>query len=240
MIPKIIHQTSKSKNLSWEERRLVTRLRRMLPDWRHHLWDDQDNSDLVDRVFPAFSARYKTIRFGVAKADVARCAYMYAYGGFYFDTDYKLLRAPDEALRSKKCVVPLEQSRPSKAPAPQQELQLGNAALASEPGHAFWKDFIEFIFDEKKAHLITDPQQIIPATGPVAITEFYSERADQYPELYLPPQNQFHPSISLFALRSSADRDSYGIHLHWGSWRGRPASVAARTLLRRKINGLFS
>jgi hypothetical protein len=72
------------------------------------------------------------------------------------------------------------------------------------------------------------------------VTEFYLQRADQYPEVHLPPQNEFHPSISLFALRSSADRDSYGIHLHWGSWRGRPASVAARTLLRRKINGLLS
>jgi mannosyltransferase OCH1-like enzyme len=240
LIPKIIHQTSKTKDLSWEEGRMVNRIRRMLPDWQHHLWDDEDNAALMARAFPQFLDRYNAIRFGVAKADVARCAYMHAYGGFYFDTDYKLLREPDEALRSKRCVVPLEQGRPAPSGSSPGHQELGNAALASEPGHPFWRAFIEFIFDEKEAHHITDPQEIIPATGPVAVTEFYRARRADYPEVYLPRANDFHPDISLFALRSSADRESYGIHLHWGSWRGRPVYVAARTLLRRKINGLLS
>lgn len=212
----------------------------MLPDWQHNLWDDRDNSTLIAKHFSEYSDRYESIRFGVAKADVARCAYMYAYGGFYFDTDYKLLREPDEALRSEKCIVPLEQGSLEDSQPTVGRVQLGNAALASEPEHLFWRDFIRFVFEEKEAHLITDPIQIIPATGPVAVTEFYTLYGDRYPDVYLPPQNQFQPSISLFALRSSADRNSYGIHLHWGSWRGRPLYVAARTLLRRKINALLS
>jgi hypothetical protein len=37
---------------------------------------------------------------------------------------------------------------------------------------------------------------------------------------------------------NSADRQTYGVHLHWGSWRGKPALTAARAVLRRKLNAI--
>lgn len=55
------------------------------------LRDDADNAALMHAVFPHFAERFDAIRIGVLKADIARCAYMHAYGGFYFDTDYRLL-----------------------------------------------------------------------------------------------------------------------------------------------------
>ena len=211
----------------------------MLPDWRYHLWDDADNAALMARVFPEFFERYQMIRFGVAKADVARCAYMYAYGGFYFDTDYRLLKPPSEQLLRQKCIIPLESAGPRQTGA-EPRPDLGNAVLASEPEHGFWRDFIKYVFDVQLADRITDPQQIIPATGPTSITSFYWSQAGDYPDVYLPPVNQFHPSISWFALKTSADSETYGVHLHWGSWRGRSIGVSARNLLRRKLNGFVS
>jgi hypothetical protein len=84
MIPKLIHQTSASKDISFEERQLQKRFRRFLPDWELKLWTDADNAILVLRTFPAYYSSYK-MRKGVAKADIARIIYMYVYG-FYFDT----------------------------------------------------------------------------------------------------------------------------------------------------------
>jgi mannosyltransferase OCH1-like enzyme len=46
MIPKLIHQTSASKDISFEERQLQKRLRRILPDWELKLWDDADNESV--------------------------------------------------------------------------------------------------------------------------------------------------------------------------------------------------
>jgi mannosyltransferase OCH1-like enzyme len=215
-------------------------MRAMLPGWRYCLWDDADNSALMARMFPEFSERYEAIRFGVAKADVARCAYMYAYGGFYLDTDYLLLRPLDDELRRHRCIVPLEGPPPGAPKVGARRPELGNAVLASEPEEPFWRDFIAYVFDVKEADRITDPQQIIPATGPSAINSFYWSRPSDYPALFLAPVNLFHPSISWFAMKTSADRDTYGVHLHWGSWRGRSVAVAGRNLLRRKLNGLLS
>lgn len=240
MIPKITHQTARTTRLSWEEARLTKRLRNKLRSWEHHLWDDADNAALVARLFPQYSKLYDAIPFGVAKADIARCAYLYAYGGFYFDTDFRLLRAPDGDILDKSCVVPIEKPQAQHNVLHETHVGLGNACLGSAPEYPFWKNFISFIFESNRPHLIRHQDQIIGATGPDALTSFYMTHAYDYPDLYLAPKNQFNPDISIFALRSSADADTYGVHLHWGSWRKQAFTIAARRLLRRKINGLVS
>jgi hypothetical protein len=73
VIPKIVHQTARTKWLSPEEDRLGRRAKRLLPDWEMRLWDDRDNLDLLERHLPQFSARFKNIQRGIVKADIARC-----------------------------------------------------------------------------------------------------------------------------------------------------------------------
>jgi mannosyltransferase OCH1-like enzyme len=72
MIPKLIHQTSASKDISFEERQLQKRFRHFLPDLELKLWDDADNANLVLLTFPAYYSAYNQLRKGVAKADIAR------------------------------------------------------------------------------------------------------------------------------------------------------------------------
>lgn len=238
MIPRIAHQTAPTKELSWEEARLARRIRRMLPDWEYRLWDDADNKRLMAEHFPDMSARYERVPFGVAKADIARYAYLAVHGGFYFDTDYKLLKPIDQAILDQACVIPLEDVRPHDGPLLVEHKVLGNAVMGSSRGHPFWRDLIAFILEEKRADQITDRRQIIAATGPAVVTEFYMANRARYGDIVLPNKNAFQPDISMFAMRSSADQDTYGIHLHWGSWRGRDPMVALRIMLRRKLNAL--
>lgn len=113
----------------------MKRLQKKLVGWQYRFWDDADNLRLIERLFPRLSHRYAAIPFGVAQSDIARCAYMYAYGGFYFDTDFKVLRAPDAAILAKKCVIPIEKHPKSEN---QQNFSgLGNASLGSEPEYNF-------------------------------------------------------------------------------------------------------
>lgn len=77
MIPKIIHQTAKEKRLTWEENQLVNHLKKVLKGWEYHLWDDKENEQIVKEHFPQFLDKYKCIKRGVAKADIARYMYMY-------------------------------------------------------------------------------------------------------------------------------------------------------------------
>ncbi|MCW2039066.1 hypothetical protein FHR67_004001 [Xanthomonas arboricola] len=75
MIPHQFHLTAPSKQLLWEERRIQARLQRLLPGWTCNVWDDADNSALMRSAFPELADRFEAIRFGVMKADIARCAY---------------------------------------------------------------------------------------------------------------------------------------------------------------------
>ena len=70
---------------------MTSRMRSILKDWDYAFWDDFDNDRLVAQYFPQFIERFRNIERGVVRADIARCMYLYIHGGFYFDTDYKIL-----------------------------------------------------------------------------------------------------------------------------------------------------
>ena len=239
MIPRIFHQTARGA-LSWEERRLVRRLRRVAPGWDHRLWSDADNARLIGEHFPVYLDRYEAIRFGVAKSDIARYAYMHVHGGIYLDTDYRLFRPLSEHLLGQACLIPLEGADPHDGPAPPDYPGLGNAFLASRPGYPFWARLIAHIFEEQRPETIRESDWIIPATGPEALTRFYLAHAAEYPDIALPKRNDFYPRMSWLGTRTTADAETYGVHLCWARWRDQPVSVAARNLVRRKLNGLLS
>lgn len=94
MIPKIIHQTAPTKQLTWEERKLLERNKRLMPDYEFRLYDDADCQNLMERYFPQHAEAYKHIGRGVCKADIARLVFMYVFGGWYCDTDYKWITPP--------------------------------------------------------------------------------------------------------------------------------------------------
>lgn len=229
MIPLIFHLTAPTKRISWEERQVKTRLHKLLPGWEGHLWDDDDNAALMRKAFPQYADRYDAIKFGVMKADIARCAYMHAYGGFYFDTDYKLLKPISPQLLAQRCVLPLEEGAEGNA-----DFKIGNAVFGSEPGYPLWGDFIDHIFGSAPEEL-TDHRRIPVITGPRGLTEFYNANHGRYTDAFLPPRDEFHPSRTWFGLRHLGGPETYGLHLCWASWRGKSPVRAVTNLLRRKL-----
>lgn len=240
MIPGLVHQTAPSRRLTWEERRLTARAHRLLPDWDFRLWDDAANSELIRSRLPQFADRYEAIPFGVAKSDVARYVYMHVFGGFYLDTDYKLFRAFGEEVRQAPCLIPLEGADPQNEPAWPGYLGLGNAVMGSQAAHPFWLALLTHIFETGRPDTLTRREEVIPATGPEAVTRFYLANAREFPDIVLPEKNRFYPAMYRLGTATSADAETYGVHLHWGGWRNKSLDVAAKTLVRRKLNGLLS
>ena len=230
MIPKIFHLTAPTKSLSWEERKIQARLHKLLTGWSGNLWDDADNSALMRRTFPDIAARYEAIAFGVMKADIARCAYMHAYGGFYFDTDYKLLKPIDEYLLNAQCVLPIEVGAWGTT-----DLRIGNSVFGSAPGHPFWGDFINYVFAVYSPEMLQDHRLIPSISGPRGLTTFYTEHGDKYPDIQFPDRNDFHPERTWFGLSHRGGADTYGLHLCWASWRGKTLSHTVTNYLRRKL-----
>ena len=230
MIPKLIHQTSASKDISFEERQLQKRFRRFLPDWELKLWDDVDNANLLLRTFPAYYAAYNKLKKGVAKSDIARILYMYVYGGFYFDTDYKLLRRIEDDILRNTCVLPISRNNDTNSP----EFRVCNSVLGSTPNYPFWKDFVCHIFETQDVDRV-DEYNIEKITGPEGLTKFYVENINRYPEIHLPRRNSFHPLITFRGLSYEKGHSSYGAHLCWGSWRTKDLARKIKTMAVRKI-----
>lgn len=198
-----------------------------MPHWNYRLWSDDDNETIVSKAFPQYLKPFKAIKRGVVRADIARYIYLYAYGGFYFDTDYKLLRPINATLLSHSCILPI--SRDSEP-----VFRLGNAVLGSQPEHAFWKDFIDHIFSSARLDNLRE-DGVEKTTGPEGLTHFYLRRKPSYPDVYLAPRTLFHPKVRCMGFLTDKTPMTFGVHLCWGSWRTKNTANLIRVFAARKI-----
>lgn len=185
---------------------------------------------MVEAHFPQYLSAFQSIKCGVVKADIARYMYLSAYGGFYLDTDYKVIRAIGDDLLSHHCLLPISRDSDS-------VFRLGNAVIGSESGHPFWFDFIERIF--ASVHLSDLPEsQIEKTTGPEGMTDFYLERRAFYQDIFLPGREMFHPPLTYGGFSFQHRPATIGAHLCWGSWRTKNPLGMVRRLAVRKITSL--
>jgi mannosyltransferase OCH1-like enzyme len=220
-IPRVVHQTAPSRQLSPFERSLLQRSRHRNPGWEFRLWDDADNRALFESHFPDRLDAYDGLPFGVMRADIARYAYMAAEGGFYIDTDYELLRPLDQ-FADFDLVLPV-----SREPGSADGFRLGNAILGSEPGNEFWVTLLDRAFADPRSKKCT-VNDIEDTTGPDFLTRVYLERADGW-GAHTPERHLFHPA----GRPSRRAEPSYGIHYTQGSWRPRQAKQLAALSKRR-------
>jgi hypothetical protein len=221
MIPKIVHQTAKSKDLTWEERMLTRRIAKLLPGWSVRLWDDHDNLHLMKQHFPHYAERYEAISRGVMKADIARLVYMHAFGGFYMDTDYKLLKPFSEKLLAQRCIFGVEAGQISIAHGAYSydtAFKFGNAFFGASRGHPFFEAMIDDIFRRLPSDSMSD-FELMSISGPHGLTSFFKSNYERFPGIHFEDQMVFFPPAQAAGLKHMRDRSTVGIHLCWGSWR---------------------
>jgi hypothetical protein len=100
MIPKIIHQTWRDKNLPPIIYKLVSENIRFFKSngYEFMFWTDEMILKLIADEYPNFYNIYKMARTGVQKGDIARILLVYHYGGIYIDLDVLVLRDFSEIL----------------------------------------------------------------------------------------------------------------------------------------------
>lgn len=230
MIPKIIHQTAKTCDISWEERILVKKLKKILPEWEYMFWDDTKNDDLVKREFPQYWDKFNSISKGVAKADIARLMFLYTYGGFYFDTDFKILKPiPSWMLKNDQLLMISREG---------EDFKLGNAILASAPKGDFFGGFIDHIFNSDELNKLKE-NRVELVTGPEALTAYYIMNKELYKDIILIDRPIFNPPVLNHGLNIKCTKDTVGVHLCWGSWRSAGFVKAVYIYLKRKIQAVL-
>ena len=114
MIPKIIHQTWKDKNLPPIIYKLVSENISFLKSngYEYMFWTDDMILKLISEEYPNLYNIYKLARTGVQKGDMARIILVYHYGGIYIDLDVLVLRDFKEIIdmNSDKLYISYEPS----------------------------------------------------------------------------------------------------------------------------------
>lgn len=97
-IPRILHQTWKSRTIGATKVKYVRSWIDLNPDWHYKLWTDKDNRLLVASRFPQYLDLYDSYPQDIMRADIIRYLILYEFGGVYADTDFEALRPLDDLL----------------------------------------------------------------------------------------------------------------------------------------------
>jgi len=226
----IIHQSTTTR--TWEEMHLVGRVKKMMPDFRHILWTDEENLSLFEKVFPKFIDEYLSFDRAVIRVDVSRCLYMYLNGGIYCDTDYLFYRPLDRRLLNHKCILGIEEED-NKAVGG--GYKVGNAFLGSEPGFSLWTDFIESIFHRYRQ----GESRVVFLSGPHALSLFLKGHKEYESLVTLLPPANVYPDRRFMGLTTARKDTALGAHLCWGSWRDKSLMSRIRNRARRCLTAVL-
>jgi len=243
-IPRIIHQTWKTREVPPHLRAWHDSIRERNPGWEVRVWSDDDNRALIAEHYSWFLPVYDGYRYPIMRADVIRPFLLYHHGGFYADLDVESVR-PFEVI----CRGEVEPRLVASAPSREVGLVLGlesritsrpvcgNAVMGSRAGHPFWKEvFAEFAARAGRRPWFFLPREnyILPVTGPDCIDAVYRKTRQQWDDaLVLRPA-----ALSPYGWwqRKRGAGDAIAIHHYASSWSSSWASFWIR-LLRGQLSG---
>lgn len=102
-IPKIIHQVwiQGQDQLPVLYHTWQKSFKKINPSYDYKLWDDISIKNLLKKHFPDLLQIYNNLPYVVQKADLARYAILYIYGGVYCDMDSECLKPFDKLINDK-------------------------------------------------------------------------------------------------------------------------------------------
>lgn len=126
LIPKIIHQTYKTKNvpLKWNE--TFSSVQRLHQDYQFMFWTDESSRQFIAENYPWFLSTYDSYPYNIMRSDTIRYFVLWHYGGVYIDLDCGVDFKIDPLLAFPAWV---RQTDP---------IGVSNDIMGSVPGHPFF------------------------------------------------------------------------------------------------------
>ena len=114
-IPKIIHQTFKTKNLPWITKWHISRFKKNNPEFSYQFYDDAGVRKFLQLEYDvSVLALYDKIQIGAAKADFFRYAVLNIKGGVYLDIDSSITgKLKNLILPNDVVLVSIEKTHPA-------------------------------------------------------------------------------------------------------------------------------
>jgi mannosyltransferase OCH1-like enzyme len=131
IIPKIIHQTWKTKELPENFKIWSATIKKHHPTWEYKLWTDENNRNFIKENYHWFLSIYDSYNHNIKRVDAVRYFYLYHYGGIYADLDFECLGPIDGLLENKIIAF-------GKMGDGQCSNCIPNAIMISSAKHNFW------------------------------------------------------------------------------------------------------
>ena len=221
-VPKIFHQTWKSRVLPPHSAELTAKWRALHPDWTYKLWTDRDCLDFVCAVYPEFERIYRNFPHDIQRFDAVRYLILHTYGGVYLDLDMLPLKSLDFLEGCTDFVMAKE---PAEAAAIHgRDFIVSNAFMASPPQHRFLPHLVQDMASHKSSFKDKN-NLILDTTGPFFMSRVYKKRSDGVrllnPAYFMP--HSYKSVDACVTLQDSTTfykgaHDAYAVHMFEGSW----------------------
>ena len=242
MIPKIIHQTWKTKNLDCFSS-CVESIKNLHKDYQYKFYSDEECRNIVKEDFKEFLNVYDSM-VPVEKADLFRYLIVYRDGGVYLDIDCFCIKNLDYLIEGQEFVAGYEQGWLE-----EDLMRYTQWAFAAEKEHPI---MLESAYRCKKNHLKCSNMWTLKKTGPTMWTKVINEfQVKSKRKLNLGSESWFGSRI--FGVNSKntvpvherrniikginkqiADsKQIYVVHLFYGSWhKGKKTNMETVSELR--------
>lgn len=230
MIPRILHQTWKTRVVPEKWRGARESWLEAHPRWEHRFWTDRDLDRLVRRRAPGFYPFWKEYPNPIQRVDAARYLILHEYGGAYADLDMVCLRPLDDLLEHD---LILPRTRP---------LGLSPQFMAARPGHPFFRRALrELPVARRRWQRPWLPRhfRVILTTGPLFLTGLYRRMAEDVEARILTLAEHGHGDprrsyVKHLRGRTWAEWDTHFfsfVHRHWRLLVSAAATTGAAALM---------
>ncbi len=213
MIPQILHQTWKSKDVPEQWQAAYSSCQKELSDYTRYLWTDAEMDSFVKTQFPTVYNTYKSYRYHIQRCDAFRYMALYFYGGVYLDLDIAC-KAPLNSLLQYDVVM----SRSSNWGG-----SVTNSFFMARPGHPFFKYLIDNLEKYQDSwswfgkHL-----HVMNSTGPLYVGKMYKQyvaRNGPIPNIYFMSKKEYAGDCNVCNV-STCTGGEYFDHVGGNSWHG--------------------
>lgn len=224
MIPRIIHQPWKTRDVPPAMREFQESWFRHHPGWEYRLWTHDDNERLIREHYPRYEDLFQRFTPPIVKIDFIRLAYMHQYGGVYTDMDFEALRPVDPLIADGRIAVGREnggigipmRGRPF----------ILSAFIASPAGHPLWLEIMQAMADRFRHRRSWEPHAFHVIRMTIEIfDELVSAYAQDHDDITIHSYAPFYPappSVRFKDERRELARklNSYAIHHYANTWVG--------------------
>lgn len=228
LVPKIIHQTWKTKDLPEHLKIMQESVIKNNTDFKYMFWTDEDIRNFIHKNYPTYCKFFNSCEYVIQQIDFFRLLALYHYGGIYIDIDTL-------CFQNLSCVTkhPITLIKTKKNPIfYNYDFVLNNAFIAAERKNLFIYDCIKNAcnFTQNKIKTIKgihlEHRKIYYSAGPLMVTDTYKNYkykntinllGDNFYHGYIKDNNKSTTAV----IKESIDyfSNNYAmVHVHESSW----------------------